>query len=114
MTEPSESRRESPRVRLRLGPLLRALLPSLVTLVLIVLLMFTMFFTDFDWQWVVFLAGILFASVLSLVSYSWKSGWRNARRAIEVDYAQGFGIALPRRVEAASVANPSSANPIPN
>ncbi len=83
MTEPSESRRESPRVRLRLGPLLRALLPSLVTLVLIVLLMFTMFFTDFDWQWVVFLAGILFASVLSLVSASWKSGWRNARRAAD-------------------------------
>lgn len=86
----------------------------MVTLILIVLLVFTMFLTEFDWQWVAFLTGILFASVLSLVSASVKSGWRNARRAAEVDYAQGFGIALPRRVEAASVANPFSTNPIPN
>lgn len=67
----------------RLGPLLRVLLPSVITLVLIVLLVFTMFFTDFDWQWVTFLAGVLFASVLSLVSATWKSGWRMARRTAE-------------------------------
>jgi EAL domain-containing protein (putative c-di-GMP-specific phosphodiesterase class I)/PAS domain-containing protein len=42
-----------------------------------------MFFTEFDWQWVTFLAGILFASVLSLVSASLKSGWRSARRQAE-------------------------------
>ena len=71
------------RRRMRLGPLLRVLLPSVVTLILVVLLLFTMFFTDFDWQWVTFLGGILFASVLSLVSSSWKSNWRNARRAAE-------------------------------
>lgn len=71
------------RKRMPFGPLLRVLLPSLVTLVLIVLLVFTMFFTDFDWQWVTFLAGILFASVLALVSASLKSGWRTARRAAE-------------------------------
>ncbi len=65
------------------GPLLRVLLPSVFTLVLIVLLIFTMFFTDFDWQWVTFLGGILFASVLSLVSATWKSGWRMARRTAE-------------------------------
>ena len=74
----------SARQRLRLGPLMRVLLPSLFTLILIVLLVFTMFFTDFDWQWVTFLAGILFASVLALVSASWKSGWRMARRTAEV------------------------------
>ncbi len=79
MTEASKNRR----TRLRLGPLLRVVLPSLVTLVLIVLLMFTMFFTEFDWQWVVFLAGILFASVLSLVSASWKSRFRVERRTAE-------------------------------
>jgi len=50
---------------------------------LALLLLFTMFFTDFDWQWVAFLAGILFASVLALVSSSLKSGWRSARRAAE-------------------------------
>ncbi len=80
MTEPNERLRR----RLRLGPLLRVLLPSVFTLILIVLLVITMFFTDFDWQWVTFLAGILFASVLSLVSATWKSGWRMARRTAEV------------------------------
>ena len=71
------------RRRLRLGPLMRVVLPSAFTLILIVLLVFTMFFTEFDWQWVTFLAGILFASVLSLVSATWKSGWRMARRTAE-------------------------------
>ena len=80
MTEPSAQQR---RKRLRMGPLMRVLLPSVFTLILIVLLVFTMFFTDFDWQWVTFLAGILFASVLSLVSATWKSGWRIARRTAE-------------------------------
>jgi EAL domain-containing protein (putative c-di-GMP-specific phosphodiesterase class I)/PAS domain-containing protein len=72
------------RKRLRFGPLLRALLPSLVTLVVVVLLVFAIFFTEFDRQWVAFLAGILFGSVLALVSVSLKSGWRAARRAAEV------------------------------
>jgi EAL domain-containing protein (putative c-di-GMP-specific phosphodiesterase class I)/PAS domain-containing protein len=62
---------------------MRVVLPSLFTLILIVLLLFTMFFTNFDWQWVIFLGGILFASVLSLVSSTWKSGWRMARRTAE-------------------------------
>jgi len=84
MTEPASHQRP----RLQLGPLVRVLLPSLVTLVLIVLLVFTMFFTDFDWQWVTFLAGILFASVLSLVSATWKSGWRMARRTAEAAHAK--------------------------
>jgi len=74
------------RIRLRFGPVLRLLLPSLVTLCLAVLLVFTMFFTEFDWQWVTFLAGILFASVLALVSASLKSGWRSARRAAEATH----------------------------
>ena len=79
MTELTTNRRK----RMRLGPLLRVLLPSLATLVLIVALLFTMFFTNFGWQWVAFLGGVLFASVLSLVSASLKSGWRSARRVAE-------------------------------
>jgi EAL domain-containing protein (putative c-di-GMP-specific phosphodiesterase class I)/PAS domain-containing protein len=79
MTEPAARRGR----RLRLGPLMRVLLPSLFTLILIVLLLFTMFFTAFDWQWVTFLGGILFASVLAMVSSTWKSGWRMARRTAE-------------------------------
>jgi EAL domain-containing protein (putative c-di-GMP-specific phosphodiesterase class I) len=79
MTELPSNRRN----RLRFGPLLRVLLPSLLTLVLVVMLVFAMFYTEFDWQWIAFLAGILFASVLALVSASLKSGWRTARRAAE-------------------------------
>jgi EAL domain-containing protein (putative c-di-GMP-specific phosphodiesterase class I) len=73
----------APRIKLKLRSLLRALLPSLVTLILIVMLVLTMFFTQFDWQWVIFLTGILFASVLSLISASWKNSWRMARRTAE-------------------------------
>ena len=79
MTESIPNRRK----RIQLGPLLRVLLPSLATLAVIVALLFTMFFTNFGWQWVTFLGGVLFASVLALVSASLKSGWRNARRAAE-------------------------------
>jgi len=85
------------RKRLRFGALLRVLLPPLVTLVVAVLLVFTMFFTQFDWQWVTFLAGILFASVLALVSASVKSGWRTARRAAEaVHFKQRLGAEIER------------------
>ena len=72
------------RKRPRWGALTRVLLPSLFTLILIVMLVVTMFFTEFDWQWVTFLTGILFASVLSLISATWKSSWRMARRTAEV------------------------------
>ena len=71
------------RKRIKFGSLMRVLLPSLSTLILIVMLVLTMFFTDFDWQWVTFLTGILFASVLSLISATWKSSWRMARRTAE-------------------------------
>lgn len=91
MTEPSARRHRYP----RLGPLLRVLLPSLVTLILIVLLVITMFFTEFDWQWVTFLTGILFAAVLSLVSASWKSSWRIARRTAEAaNFKQRLGAEI--------------------
>jgi hypothetical protein len=74
---------------MRLGPLMRVLLPSLFTLTLIVLLIFTIVFTEFTWQWVMFLSGILFASVLSMISATWKSSWRMARRTAEaVHYKQ--------------------------
>src|SRR3990172_11293718 len=92
MAEPAARQRQ----RLRLGPLMRVLLPSLFTLILIVLLVFTMFFTEFDWQWVTFLAGILFASVLSLVSATWKSGWALARRTAE---AAHFKLRLSAEIQ---------------
>jgi EAL domain-containing protein (putative c-di-GMP-specific phosphodiesterase class I)/PAS domain-containing protein len=83
------------RIRMQLGPLLRVLLPSLATLVLVVLLLFTMFFTEFDPQWVAFLAGILLASVLALVSATLKSGWRTARREAEaVHFKQRLSVEI--------------------
>lgn len=69
--------------RPRFGYVLRMLLPALATLVLIGLLVFTMFFTEFDRQWLTFLAGILFASVLALASASLQTGLRAARRGAE-------------------------------
>jgi len=76
------------RKRVNIAALLRILLPSLVTLILSVLLVATMLFTEFDWQWVAFLTGILFASVLSLISATWKSSWRMARRTAEAAHAK--------------------------
>ena len=83
--ERTRMKQDSPGVskRPRFGSLMRVLLPSLFTLILIAALVVTMFFTDFDWQWVTFLTGILFASVLSLISATWKSSWRMARRTAE-------------------------------
>lgn len=69
--------------RPRLGRLTRVLAPSIATLMLICALVFTILFTATDWAWIAFLSGILFAAVLSLVSASWKSAWRIARRTAQ-------------------------------
>jgi len=82
--------------RPRFAPVLRVLLPSLITLVLILLLVFTMFFTEFDRQWLTFLAGILFASVLALASASLQTGLRAARRGAE---ASNFKDRLSAEIE---------------
>jgi len=68
---------------LQLRRTLGVLAPSLATLVLVALLVFTVFFTALEWQWIAFLSGILFASVLSLASASWKSATRLARRTAD-------------------------------
>src|SRR5471030_253193 len=82
--------------RPRFGQILRVLLPSLITLVLIVLLVFTIFFTEFDRQWLTFLAGILFASVLALASASLQTGLRAARSGAE---ASNFKDRLSAKTE---------------
>ena len=64
---------------LQLRRTLGVLAPSIATLVLVVLLVFTVFFTAFDWHWIAFLSGILFAAVLSLASAYWKSASRSTR-----------------------------------
>ncbi|OGA19354.1 MAG: hypothetical protein A3H32_00370 [Betaproteobacteria bacterium RIFCSPLOWO2_02_FULL_63_19] len=55
--------------------------PSLATFALAGLLVFTIFFTEFDWQWIAFLSGVLFAAVLSLISSAWKAQWGMAQSA---------------------------------
>lgn len=55
--------------------------PSLATLALAGLLVFTIFFTEFDWQWIAFLSGVLFAAVLSLISSAWRAQWGMAQSA---------------------------------
>lgn len=75
----------SGRPRSRLLRLARLLMPALATVSLATLLVFTIFFTEFDWQWVAFLSGVLVAAVLSLVSASWKAQWRVARRTLQLE-----------------------------
>jgi len=73
-----------PRGRLRLFRTVRMLGPSLASLVLAGMLVFTILFTAFDWQWIAFLSGILFAAVLSLITSSWKAEWGMAQSAEQV------------------------------
>lgn len=63
------------------GALKDVLLPALFALLLIAALVVTIFFTEFDWRWVIFLGGILFAAILSLFSATWKGQERKAEAA---------------------------------
>src|SRR5574342_669069 len=53
---------------------------GLAVLILLGALIGVIFFTALDWQWVAFLSGILFASVMSLVVRASRVEWRAARR----------------------------------
>jgi PAS domain S-box-containing protein len=58
--------------------------PALTTAVLGVLLLATIYFTLFDWQWIAFLAGVLFAALAALASRASHAEWRIARRNIQI------------------------------
>lgn len=82
--------------------------PALMTAVLGVLLLATIYFTLFEWQWIAFLAGVLFAAVAALASRVSHAEWRIARRNLQITrfkelHAQE--MAARRRAEDASRAS---------
>jgi EAL domain-containing protein (putative c-di-GMP-specific phosphodiesterase class I)/PAS domain-containing protein len=76
--------------RARRSPLRRALqrllpyLTALAVLVLCALLLFAVYFTQLELPWVSFLAGVLVAAVIALVTRVSRSEWRVARRAAQL------------------------------
>lgn len=76
--------------RARRSPLRRALqrilpyLTALAVLALCALLLFAVYFTRLELPWVSFLAGILVAAVIALVTRVSRSEWRVARRAAQL------------------------------
>jgi EAL domain-containing protein (putative c-di-GMP-specific phosphodiesterase class I)/PAS domain-containing protein len=57
------------------------LLSGALSLALGAALLATIYFTLFDWQWLAFLGGVLFAAVLALVSRASQAEWRLLRRS---------------------------------
>jgi PAS domain-containing protein len=76
--------------RARRSPLRRMLqrllpyLAALAVLVLCALLLFAVYFTQLELPWVSFLAGVLVAAVIALVTRVSRSEWRVARRAAQL------------------------------
>jgi EAL domain-containing protein (putative c-di-GMP-specific phosphodiesterase class I)/PAS domain-containing protein len=66
--------------KIRLRPLLSALLP----IALCVMLLGTIYLTLFDWEWIAFLSGIFAAAVIALSSKATSAEWLLARRAKQI------------------------------
>ncbi len=60
------------------------LMPALATLVIGVLLLVTIYFTLLDWQWIIFLSGVLFAALVALASRTSRAEWGNRRRTLQL------------------------------
>jgi len=83
LAEPREARARRPPLRRLLGRLL-PYLTALAVLVLCALLLFAVYFTQLELPWVSFLAGVLVAAVIALVTRVSRSEWRVARRAAQL------------------------------
>jgi EAL domain-containing protein (putative c-di-GMP-specific phosphodiesterase class I)/PAS domain-containing protein len=73
--------------RVRLPWALRRIAPYMGAIGAIALggmLLITIYFTWLDWQWIIFLAGVLVAAVLALASRSVHAEWLIARRAAQL------------------------------
>ena len=70
--------------RSRLAQIAMATAPVLTTAVLGVLLLATIYFTLFEWQWIAFLAGVLFTALAALASRASHAEWRIARRNLQI------------------------------
>jgi len=78
----------SPTRRPRFAALWRvifAIAPALFTVLLGAFLLAAIYFTLFDWQWVAFLSGILFAALLALASRTSRTEWLIARRNAQLN-----------------------------
>jgi len=78
----------SPTRRPRFAAVRRAMLaiaPALFTVLLGAFLLAAIYFTLFDWQWVAFLSGILFAALLALASRTSRTEWLIARRNAQLN-----------------------------
>ncbi len=58
--------------------------PALATIVIGVLLLFTIYFTLLDWQWIIFLSGVLFAALIALASRASHAEWTIRRRTVQL------------------------------
>jgi EAL domain-containing protein (putative c-di-GMP-specific phosphodiesterase class I)/PAS domain-containing protein len=79
-----EAPRPRSRLAMRLLGVLRKLAPALATLVIGALLLITIYFTLLDWQWVIFLAGVLFAALSALASRTSHAEWTIHRRTAQL------------------------------
>lgn len=66
-------------------PAIRLMLAVALTATVGALLVATLFLTQFDPQWIAFLAGVLFAAVLALLSQASKAEWRLMRRSKQLE-----------------------------
>jgi len=60
------------------------ILPALATIVIGVMLLFTIYFTLLDWQWIIFLSGVLFAALIALASRASQAEWTIRRRTVQL------------------------------
>lgn len=68
----------------RLARTLRPFAVAIAVALLIAALLSAIYFTGLSWEWITFLAGILTAAVLSLVSRAARMEWRMARRSAQL------------------------------
>ena len=60
------------------------IVPALATIVIGMLLLFTIYFTLLDWQWIIFLSGVLFAALIALASRASHAEWTIRRRTVQL------------------------------
>lgn len=71
------------RVR-KMFQLVQPYLAAMAVIIIVVLLVAAIYFTDITKQWVMFLTGILIASIIGLTSRASRAEWINARRAAQL------------------------------
>src|ERR1035437_4764510 len=68
---------------------LQKFMAAALILLLGVMLLAALYFTQFDLQWITFLAGVLFAAVAALISQTAKAQWLVTRRTRQIEPSNG-------------------------